>query len=96
MTKSTPIDAPNKPPKEKEIWDDEEEKVADQDKALEEEPKRQKGKCKAASKGIFKAPKGQKTSSTTTKPPSPTTSKKVVEKPKKRKSKVYSINYFFN
>ena len=68
--------------------------MADQDKALEEEPKHQKGKHKAASEGVFKAPKSPKTSSTISKSPSPT-SKKLVEKPKKRKTKVYSFYNIF-
>ena len=57
MIDSIPIDVLDKPPKKEENWDDEEEEAIDQDKALEEEPKHQKGKCKASFEGVFKAPK---------------------------------------
>lgn len=57
VTKPTHIDVPNKPPREEENWDDEEEEATEKDKALEEEPKYQKGKRKATTSKVFKAPK---------------------------------------
>ena len=99
VTRPTPVDVPDKPPREEENWDDQGEEIADKDKALKEEQKGQKGKYKVATtEGVFKAPKTQKTMSS--KPPSPIVSEKASNKPKKRKTKVnsfiiYSINQIF-
>ena len=62
LTEPTPINVPNKPLRKEENYDNKEEEVANKDKALEEEPKHQKGKHKAnTTKGVFKAPKSRKT-----------------------------------
>ena len=93
VIESIPINALDKPLREKGNWDDEEEETVDKDKASEEEPKHQKGKHKATTfEGVFKAPKSRKT--TFSNPPSPTVSEKTPKKPKKRKTKVNTFIIF--
>ena len=92
MTNSTPIDVLDKPQREEENWDDENEEIAKQDKVSEVEPKCQKGKHKATTKGVFKAPKSRKT--TSSKPSSPIASEYAPKKLKKRKTKINSFIMF--